>query len=233
MTTIRYNDSACGKLLLTVVGRRMGERVVALTKAAGAKGGTVLPGRVKSDGRLERLLEIDDGPEDVIFTLASDEDAPRIMEALGACEEKSGKKRHGFAVQMDVPRILKQGAPSFTGDALQRRIEMEEANEVLVCVIVNRGCADDIMATAREAGAGPGVILNGRGTANAKDVEFLGIPLFPEKEILFILARPEQADPLLETLRKNPSLTKPGGGIAFTVTTEKTVLLGKYTSLEG
>ncbi|MDI9369982.1 MAG: hypothetical protein GX181_10405 [Synergistaceae bacterium] len=228
MTTIKREDGITGgKLILTVVRRSLGERVVALTRAAGAKGGTVVPGRAKSDGRLERFLEIDDAPEDVILTLASDEDSRSIMEALGTHEERTVRHRQGFAVQLDVRRILKNGAMSRADGALRRIPEMENASGVLICVIVNRGCADDIIFAAREAGSGPGVILNGRGTASEKDVEFLGIPLFPEKEIVLILARPEQADPLLRTLGQNPCLTRPGGGIAFAVDAEKIISLGK------
>lgn len=228
---MRGNEiNARGKLLVTVVRRSCGEKVVALTKAAGARGGTVLPCRGKSDARLDRLLGADDSLEDVIFTLVSDEDAPKIMNVLRAYEEKTGKHWQGFVVQVDIPAVLKQGTDYFAGGAPQRSEDMrEEAKEYVVCVIVNRGCADDIMAAAGKAGAGGGVILNGRGTAGEKDVEFLGIPLFPEKEILFILARPEQVDSILAAFKSEPCLTQPGGGIAFVVEAEKLIRLGKIT----
>ena len=217
-----------GKLIMTVVRRSRGERIVALTKAAGARGGTVIPARGKSEGRIERLLELDDAPEDVIFTLASDDEAPSIMDALREYEDRTGRRRHGFVVQVDVPLVLKQGAGSFSGGAPRGSDGMRSHHkDAVVCVIVNRGCADDIMAAAREEGAGPGVILNGRGTARAKDVEFLGIPLFPEKEVLFILARRERVDSLMDALGRNPCLSRPGGGIAFAVPAENLITLGK------
>lgn len=222
--------NACGKLLFTAVRRSYGEKIVDLTKAAGARGGTVIPGRGKSEARLDRLFGSDDSPEDIIFTLASDEDAPKIMKALKAFEDKTGRNRQGFVVQVDVPMILRKSANPFTGAAARGSGEMEEqAKNVVICVIVNRGCADDIMSAAAKTGAIQGVILGGRGTAGEKDVEFLGIHLFPEKEIIFILARSDQAGLIMDVLKKDPNLARPGGGIAFFVAVEKLIYLGRIT----
>ncbi len=232
---------ACGggKLIISIVRKHLGDRIVSMTKAGGARGGTVLPARGTSSSAFERMLAIGDYHQEVVFTLVRDEDAPSVMNALRACEKKNGKNGAGYAVQIDVSQVLARGGawlrdseahPSEGAAPLRRSEPMgRNAQHVVISVIVNRGCADDIMSVAYKAGASAGTVLNARGTASEKDVEFLGIPLFPEKEILFILVRTELVETIFETLRKNRCLCQPGGGIAFTIRTEEVVSLGKLT----
>ncbi|NLD95904.1 MAG: P-II family nitrogen regulator [Synergistaceae bacterium] len=218
----------CGKLIITIVRRELGNRIVSMTKAGGARGGTVLPARGTSTNVLERLFGIGGSQREIVFTLVGDEDAPSVMNALRACGDTAGKNGGGYAVLIDVAHILRRGGDSLWSDSSERSEHMKRHGQhVVICVIVNRGCADEIMSAAYAAGASSGAILNARGTASEKDVEFLGVPLFPEKEILFILVRTELVGTIYEALRKNRCLCRPGGGIAFTVQTEEVVSLGK------
>ena len=77
----------------------------------------------------------------------------------------------------------------------------KDAERVMICVIANWGCADDLMEIARKA-AQRGTILKARGTASEEDVKFLSIPLFPEKEILLVVAERIRSSAILEALRR-------------------------------
>ncbi|HCL79355.1 MAG TPA: hypothetical protein DIC53_05230 [Synergistaceae bacterium] len=228
MTDSERTAQGCGKLLLAIVRRERGDQVVEITRHAGARGGTVALGRGESDNPLMEFLSIGDFEEDVVLTLTSDDQAPAIMAALRAYEDKTGKHKTGVVMQLDVSHVLHHTTGVARCGATERSEPMKrKTDKVLISVIVNRGFADDVMAEARKAGARGGTIMNARGTASEKDVRFLGFPLFPEKEILLILADRDKQDAVLEAVRSSECISQPGGGIAFTMAVEDSFLLGE------
>jgi len=97
---------------------------------------------------------------------------------------------------------------------------------ILIACIVTRGLAKEIMREARQAGASGGTILDARGTCTDEDVKFCGIRLVPEKEILLIMAHPEQVGTIVEAIRRLPAFSQPGGGIISTTKVEEFYKLG-------
>lgn len=95
----------------------------------------------------------------------------------------------------------------------------------LIVSIVNRGHCDELMSLARSAGAQGGTILNARGTSTEEDTTFFGIHLAPEKEMLLIVATPEDAPNIVEALKRNPFLCEPCAGIIFTLNIEDVYFL--------
>lgn len=93
----------------------------------------------------------------------------------------------------------------------------------LVVCIVNSGFADAVMDAAREAGAGGGTILAGRGTANKEAERFFGITVQPEKDMVMIVVPASIKDAVMHALYKAVGLTTPGQGIAFALPVECTV----------
>jgi len=224
-TQMRYTH---GKLLLSIVERHTGERLVAATKRAGARGGTIILGRGTAESLLLERLGIGDTEKDVVLTLATDEHIGPIMAALRSSEMRERHIR-GVSMLIDVMGILKH-VHSDDADAVssaERSSPMKSQSEyVLITFIVNRGYADDAMLAARKAGAKGGTILNARGTGNEEDVKFFGISLVPEKEILLILVEAAQSEAVLQAVRQLPCLAEPGSGIAFCIAIDEFIALG-------
>lgn len=109
----------------------------------------------------------------------------------------------------------------------QTETDMAENDKNLVIfTIVNAGYAEDIMKEARKAGAKGGTILTGKGTSTNSDLDFFGINITPEKEVLIMLAEKELAHTLVDTIKSMPLVQKAGSGIVFTVQTESYMRLG-------
>lgn len=224
-----------GKLLISMVGRHKGDLFMEAAKAAGARGGTIAPGRAVVDSKLLQALSLADVQQDIVFTLLRDEAASVICAIRAHCRENA-KKLGGIAVLLDVSGMLVRLAQNvpFQPDTTETtepctgmRSEKMDNAYTLLTVVVNNGYADDVMAQARTAGAKGGTILTGRGTASREDVKFFGITLVPEKEVLMIVAEKETVTPILEAIRKVPTLAEPGGGIVYTMNVEEFILLGK------
>jgi nitrogen regulatory protein PII len=215
------------KLLIGMVGRHRGEQFVAAAKAAGARGGTIAYGRAVEGNIVLQALSLTDVQQEIVFILMRDEAHMVIEGVCNACRAMP-KQLNGIAVVLDVSGMMVRSNVETTDDSAKTiRSETMESGYILLTVIVNSGYADDVMAKARKAGARGGTILTARGTATEKDVKFFGITLVPEKEMLLIAAEKGCVEPILAAIRTVPTLSEPGGGIAYTQNVEQFIMLGK------
>ena len=93
----------------------------------------------------------------------------------------------------------------------------EQFNHEVIFCIVNAGFSDAVMDAAREFGATGGTVLHARGTANPEAEKLFNITVQPEKEIVVIIVKSEQKDPILKNLYQKVGLKTPGYGIAFSM----------------
>ena len=220
-----------GKLMIGIVGRHHGDHFVEVTKAAGARGGTISPGRSFEGSWLMHALALDDVSQDVVFTLMGGE-AEAVITAVKKAAQTERKRLGGIAVVLNLEgmrvRLAADAQSNETGAAeSDTRSEQMESGHILITVIVNTNHANDVMAAAREAGATGGTILTARGTGTQEDVKFFGITLVPEKEILMIVAERPDVDKIMSAVNSIPALCEPGGGIVYTMNVEEFITLGK------
>ena len=100
----------------------------------------------------------------------------------------------------------------------------------MVVCIINAGHSQDVVDAARKAGATGATVVKARGTANAKAEKLFGIPIQPEKEMVFSIVKAEIKDDVLRTLYQNCGLESEGQGIAFSLPVENVVGLKKITA---
>lgn len=87
----------------------------------------------------------------------------------------------------------------------------------LIVAIVNRGFSDLVMDAARAAGASGGTILHGRGTGVHEAVQFFGVAIHPEKEIVLILTRTEERHKIMAAIAEGAELNQQGRGLTFSL----------------
>ena len=93
--------------------------------------------------------------------------------------------------------------------------------DILITYIVSHGDAYDIMTVAREAGAKGGTILNASGTFRESDIQFFGMTLATEKEMLVIVAESDLAEKILDATKSLPMFKANGGGIIYTTNVKR------------
>lgn len=222
-------DSVFDRLILTIVGRGCGEKIVEASKKAGAKGGTIVPGRGTADNEILRFLGIEDVEKDIILTLTESGCLEAILSEF-ALRSESDKKIRGCSAVIGVSSIMKcivseRGGFVENIKTGEKRMDLKASYE-MISVIVNSGFADDVMAAARKAGASGGTIINARGTGKEEDVKFFGISIVPEKELLFMIADRSKASAILDSIKDLSCFSTPGSGICFCTDVEKFMLLG-------
>ncbi|MCL1958161.1 MAG: hypothetical protein FWF68_01020 [Spirochaetes bacterium] len=87
----------------------------------------------------------------------------------------------------------------------------------LIISIINQGFSDELMNTAREAGAAGGTIIHSRGTAHRGAVKVFGVSVQEEKELILILTSRKNKETIMRSICENHGLNSKAQGIIFSV----------------
>jgi hypothetical protein len=87
----------------------------------------------------------------------------------------------------------------------------------LILSIVNKGFSDELMNTARNAGASGGTIINARGQAHEGAVKFFGVSVQDEKEIVITLTSREKKAPIMRAICETHGLNSEAQAIVFSL----------------
>ncbi len=212
------------RLIVGICPRGRGEALATAANAAGAGGGTLVFAEGTAPNALLQFLGIGGTSRELLMSVVAAEKAPAVKAAIRATAASA--KRFGVLFETTARALLRFGTPAAqtaSAPAADASVSgtyedksMNEKNE-LVCFIVNKGYADDVMAAARKAGAGGGTVVPARGTAKPGDETFLGVPLVPEKEMLLAIVPAADAVAVCDAVRALPCLSEAGSGIAFRV----------------
>jgi nitrogen regulatory protein P-II 1 len=91
----------------------------------------------------------------------------------------------------------------------------------LIVTIVKKGDGDTVIEASMKAGATGGTIMFGRGIGVRERKKILGVPIEPEKEIVFTLVPSESVQPVLDEIVQAVKLGEPGRGVVFTLTLDR------------
>lgn len=90
-----------------------------------------------------------------------------------------------------------------------------------IVAIVERGKAEAIVKAARNAGAKGATVSFGRGTGDNEIKKFLHINVESSKEIILILTKKTELDPIFQAVVDSGKLEEEGRGIAFVLEVPK------------
>ncbi len=87
----------------------------------------------------------------------------------------------------------------------------------LIITIVNKGYSDYIVDAARAAGTSGGTVMTARGTAQHEVDSFMGITIFPEKELILTLVKTEEKNKIMKVISDVSRAKEEGRGICFSL----------------
>jgi len=174
------------------------------------------------------VLGIGSAEKDVIFSLASRVNAERLMARL--TDSLRTIREKGIVFSMPLT-----GLNNVVATVLERQGEAENkgGNDMdagvansLVLVMVNQGNTDEVMNTARAAGARGGTIIRSR---------FMGVEELDglyesmqegEKEIIAMVVPTEQRNTIMETINKKHGLKTEAGAVLLSLGIDQIAKLG-------
>ena len=104
---------------------------------------------------------------------------------------------------------------------------MENKQYDLIISISDKGHADQIMDSARSAGARGGTIIHSRGAGVEEAEKFFGLTIQPEKEILMIIVRHENRRAIMEAICHTPGFSSDVHGVVFSLPVDEAVGLSR------
>lgn len=145
---------------------------------------------------------------------------------------KKAKKELQMKIGIDIPGIgiaftipLSSIGNKKTLDYLtcNQTLNIEEESTLqnttyeLLIAIANAGYTDLIMDAARSASAPGGTVVHAKGTGRKEARKFLGISLADEKEMIFMVVKSDQKNPIMKAIMDKAGTGSPAGSIVFSL----------------
>ena len=166
---------------------------------------------------------------DVILSVAPVDTMRQLMYHLKDDDRsKLGAQGIAFAINMSgMTAILAVGLSRLEELEPERGEQiMEQGNHhSLILVSVNQGYTDEVMDTARSAGARGGTIIRARWTGADEVEKFVGITLHAEKEVLAIVSPNKERNKIMEAIDRGHGLRTEAQAVVFSLPIEHTARL--------
>lgn len=184
-------------------------------------------GHGTASSELLDVLGIGSAEKDILISYASKENAERLLYQI-ANEIQEDSYGNGIVFDMPMTGLNSLIAASLIGHQEQKSGGMEmdiKADNSLILVAVNQGHTDDVMDTARQAGARGGTVIRARWAGPDDTSQFYGISIQSEKEIIAIVTETEKRNAIMEIINKKHGLKSEAGAVVSSVGLDHTVRL--------
>ena len=102
----------------------------------------------------------------------------------------------------------------------------------LLIAIANQGYTELVMDAARKVQATGGTVIHAKGTGGAQAEKFLGVSLVPEKEMVFIVAKADHKNEIMESIIKEAGVKTEAKAIVFSLPVTDTAGMRLLDELE-
>ncbi len=140
--------------------------------------------------QLEKVLQIDAPGGGIAFTIP--------LSSIG------GRKALQFLIENDKYEK-------------QEESTLKNTTHDLIVVIAELGYTNLIMDAARKAGAYGGTVIHAKGTGMAAAEKFMGVSLASEKELVYLVVKNENKNPIMKAIMEEAGLNTKAKAIAFSL----------------
>ena len=179
------------------------------------QGATVSIGRGSVNNRLLKFLQLDEVRKEIVNMIVDSSIATKVLQGISEYMEFE-KQNHGIAFSHAVSGVSVKGKRYDSIDSDNTKLsEVSDTMYNAIHVIVEKGNAEDVIEAAKAAGARGATIVNARGSGAEEAKKFFSLEIEPEKEKIFIIAKVELKDAIVEAINQHLEIEKPGKGIVY------------------
>ena len=221
--------------LINILGREFEDAYLEFYKKNGVK--TVISSLCYGTASKSMLdyLGLEKNEKIMLSAILSDENARKIMTGLVT---KMGINLPGTGIALTIPVGSIGGNASLMYLAEGQNSTSNEVKKVseilysLITVICEKGYSDMVMDAAREAGAGGGTVVHGKGTANEFTAKFFGVSIAAEKEIIYIVSRKSDKDGIMKNIIQKAGPATEARAAVFSIPVDDVAGLASLTEKE-
>ena len=133
-----------------------------------------------------------------------------------------GTKNSGIAFTLPMSganHLLLQMLEALQGEETNERGKsgMEDMKYALIAAVVNQGYSENVMEAARCAGAGGGTVIPGRRTGSEEAIQFWGMSIQEEKEMILIITEQENKLKIMQAISAKCGLHSEADGLVLSL----------------
>ena len=201
------------KVAMTIVERGHGKGVIDYYTELGVTFHYQCVGRGTASSELLDTFGFGTSERDIIISLAPGPQMLHLQKGLSNIWRKSVKAK-GIAVVLNLKAMNNMAMTAILTKSTEvpqdkdggEMMEQKEKLHYLIVASVDQGYTDDVMNTARAAGARGGTVVRARWAGNESVEQFYGITLQGEKEIITIVATEDNYAPIMEAINQKHGL---------------------------
>lgn len=200
------------KLIYVIVKFGQGSKIVRFAKKHGVKSATVLLGKGTINNSILEFFEINEGRREIVLMGTTKPIARSVMNKLSKKFEFE-KPNKGIAFTIPLIDVVHSNFESYESEELERGVDNPMYQ--LIYTIVDRGKAEDVVDAANKAGSNGATIINARGSGVNETEKIFGMEVEPEKEAIMIVSQSHMTRDIVNSIKKDLDIDKPGNGIIF------------------
>ena len=213
-------------MLLSIIGRGKGKSYIEMLKERGIHFHMQSIGYGTAPSEMMDILGLGSNDKDVIISFATYRAAAAFATDYG--KDLGSNLRFGGLVMILSPSAVNR----LTAEILTRSdinnsekgviaMPKSEYKHKLILIVVNRDYTDQVMQTAKHAGATGGTIIRSRMADAAAFEQFVDMQEQEEKEIIAILSPGSACRQIMEDVNREFGLTTEANGIICAIPVEK------------
>lgn len=216
------------KLVVYIVDRKLCKKLLQISEDHGIMMQFVCNATGTAGSETMTLLGLGEKDKSIVICL---EPHFRIVPTMKAISEGLELKKPGSGIAFTIPLSgvsspitqlfpeHEQQIKERLSDKMKEELaKMKEGiNHDLVVAVINQGFSDELMEAAKEAGATGGTIIHARRTGSEGAMQFLGISVQAEKEIVAILTPKEQRKEIMQAINHSCGIRSEAQGFVFSL----------------
>ncbi len=215
------------KLLVTIVDRGRGERIVSICREQGVLFQMVCLGHGTASSEVLDCLGLGQTEKSVVLSLVPESGIPSLLQDFA---DKMQIRGPGNGIAFSVPLSSLGAALSAVSvkmDEVEDKGEkpaMEPAiQKDLILAAVEPGHTDEVMEAARQVGARGGTVLHARDVSGDDAAKFFGISIHPEREIVAIVVTREMRQPVMQAISRAAGSQTPARGVLLSIPVDEAI----------
>ncbi|CDD48360.1 putative uncharacterized protein [Firmicutes bacterium CAG:534] len=207
-------------LMTTIVDRKIAKKYSELYKENKQYITLVTMGAGTAVSEMLNYLGLESNEKAVIFSVQEEETWQQVKKQL---QQKLHIDAPGGGIAFTIPLSSIGGRKALQflleGKEYQKKEEstLKDTLHELIVVILNQGYVDLVMDAARDAGAYGGTVIHAKGTGMEQAEKFMGVSLAAEKEMIFIVAKKEQKNQIMQAIMEKAGLDSKAKSIVFSL----------------
>ena len=219
------------KLMVSIVERGKGAAMLRLYRSRHVVIHFQCPGTGTATSEIMDILGLGSSEKDVLLSLTSDGIAGRLLYELdNDLRGSTGTSGLVFTVPVTGLSNLVASLITYQTENLKHGngglSSMERTENSLILAVCNLGCTDDVMDTAKKAGARGGTVIKARLAGLEELEQAYDMHLTDEKEIVAIVVPTDQRSTIMDAVNAEHGLRSEAQTLLCSVPIEHIIRLG-------